>query len=273
MGKSSFKFHQINSSKKIFNKSFIKESSEIIFMPGCSLSGYNEELILNIYDYLRKYIKNIGITFSCCYRPSLMINDDNSFNKYYKKLNETLASNNIKEIITACPNCYKTVKANSKNVKVTFLLDVIKEKGLDGFLLNHYKDLDIKFAIQDSCAIRGENSIYESSRYILDSIGIDYVEFEKNRKNSNCCGAIFVDDTKKIGQINRRCSQTNEKHVICYCETCTKSMIQGNKQSIHILDLIFNKEVINKNCFSQKNQSAMQSWKNRYKLNNRRKYE
>lgn len=257
----------------MFNKTFIEKNSDVVFMPGCSLSGYSEDLILNIYNYLKKHINNIGITYSCCYRPSLMINDEKSFNKHYKKLDEIFINNNIKEVITACPNCYKTIKSKSKDVKVTFLLDVIKEKGIDEDLLNNYKDLDIRFAIHDSCSIRGENSIYESSRFILDSIGIDYVEFEKNRKNSNCCGAIFVDDTKRINQIKRRCSQIDEKYIISYCETCTKSMLEGNKKAIHILDLIFNKDLINKSDFTQKQQSGIQSWNSRYKLNNRRKYE
>ena len=273
MGLASFKFHQINSSNKVFNKTFINENSDVIFMPGCSLSGYNEDIILNIYKYLKKHIKNIGISFSCCYKPSIMINDNKSFNKYYKKLDETLKDNNIKEVITACPNCYKTVKNNSGNVKVSFLLDVIKEKGIDESLLNHYKDVDIKFAIHDSCAIRGENSIYESSRYILDSLGVNYVEFEKNKKNSNCCGSIFIDNEKKINQIKRRCLQTNVEYIICYCETCTKSMLIGDKKSIHVLDLMFNKEIINKKCFTQNQQSSIISWNNRYKLSNRRKYE
>ena len=273
MGKLSFRFHQINSSNKLFSKIFVSENSEVIFMPGCSLSGYNEDVILNIYKYLKYHIPDIGISFSCCYKPSLMIKDKTLFDRKYSKLNETFINNNIKEIITACPNCYKTIKSNSKNVKVTFLLDLIKEKGIDEKLLNHYKDTKINFAVHDSCVIRGNECIYESCRYILDKLGINYIEFEKNRKNSTCCGSIFVDDKKRLEQMKRRCEQASSDYIISYCETCTKTMLQGGKNSIHILDLLFNKEIIDNKKFTQSLSSSIKSWENRYKLNNRRRYE
>lgn len=273
MGKLSFKFHQLNSSNKMFSKTFVNENSEVVFMPGCSLSGYNEDIILDVYKYLKSHIPQIGISFSCCYKPSLMIKDKNSFDKKYSKLEEMFKNNNIKEVITACPNCYKTIKSNSENVKVTFLLNFIKEKGIDKNLLNHYNNVNMTFVIHDSCSIRGNESIYESSRYILNELGINYIEFEKNRKNSTCCGSIFVDDKKRIEQMNKRCNQTTSNYVISYCETCTKTMLQGGKNSIHILDLLFNKDIIDNKKFTQHQISSIKSWKNRYKLNNRRDYE
>ncbi|MGL4914459.1 MAG: heterodisulfide reductase-related iron-sulfur binding cluster, partial [Romboutsia sp.] len=264
MGELSFRFHQKNSSNKLFSKTFVSKNNEVIFMPGCSLSGYNEDIILNIYKYLKYHIPGIGISFSCCYKPSLMIKDKTLFDKNYNKLDETFIKSNIKEIITACPNCYKTIKENSKNVKVTFLLELIKEKGIDENLLNYYKDTKIKFAIHDSCAIRGNQAIYESCRYILDKLGIDYIEFDKNRQNSTCCGSIFVDDKKRLEQMKKRCKQTTSQYVISYCETCTKTMLQGGKNSIHILDLLFNKDMIDNKKFTQHTGSIIKSWENRY---------
>ncbi|CEI73182.1 MULTISPECIES: (Fe-S)-binding protein [Romboutsia] len=273
MSKLPYKIHQISSNNKLFRKTFIDEDADVLFMPGCSLSGYDEKIILNIYNYLRGHIKNIGITFSCCYKPSIMIKDYKSFEKYYKNLDETLNTNNVKKVITSCPNCYKSLSENSKNIEVYFLLDVIREFGLDNRLIGYYSDLNIEFAIHDSCAIRGVESIYISARDILKSLGIKYSEFEKNRSSSMCCGAIFTDNENKKKQLEKRCSQTKSDYTICYCETCVKFMINGGKNSIHILDLIFNEEYLNKDKFTQYNKSSINSWINRYKLNNRRKYE
>lgn len=273
MGKISFKFHQLNSNNKMFKKTFLTDNSHVVFMPGCSLSGYRQDIIIKIYEYLKNHIDELGISLSCCYKPSIMIKDYDSFNKYYKTLDNMLNDNNIKEVITACPNCYKTIKENSKNIKVTFLLEVIKEKGIDKELLNNYIDIEQIFTIQDSCAIRGNESIYESCRFILDQLGIKYIEFEKNKTKSNCCGSIFVDDKKRLEQIKRRCEQTDCDNIISYCETCAKSMLEGGKDSIHILDLLFNEDVINKKMFTQKKISSFKTWENRYKINNRRNYE
>lgn len=268
-----YKLHQISSSKKMFRKSFINENSDTIFMPGCSLSAYNPQIVINIYNYLKYHIKDIGITLSCCYKPSIMIKDNNTFKRNYKKLDEMLNENNIKTIITACPNCYKTITKNSTNVKVVFLLDTIKEIGIDNSFINYYGDINIIFSIHDSCAIRGEKSIYESSRYLLNKLGIKYNEFNKNMENSMCCGAIFTDSKKRIEQLNKRVSQSNSDYIISYCETCVKSMKSVGKNSIHILDLLFNEEIIKKNIFIQVDNSSFNSWVNRYKLNNRRNYD
>ncbi|MPN28994.1 hypothetical protein SDC9_176441 [bioreactor metagenome] len=50
-------------------------------------------------------------------------------------------------------------------------------------------------------------------------------------------------------------------------------MLEGGKDSIHILDLLFNEDVINKKMFTQKKISSFKTWENRYKINNRRNYE
>ena len=260
------KLHQTLSNSKLYNKTSNLEECEILFFPGCSLSTHKQYIIDDIYRYLKKHIKNVGISFSCCFKPSFLVRDMDSFERYYTKLDEKLKDNKINKVIVACPNCYKTIKSNSKQIEVIFLLDIIKEYGIDDDLKGYYNNIDIEFMLHDACAIRGENSIYDSSRYILDELGIKYKEFILNKEKSMCCGEKIKDKVKSEKVLKKRLEGIENDHIISYCQACSKRMLSQDKKSIHILDLLFNEQIINKKEFSQHKVNLVESWINRYKV-------
>ena len=54
-------------------------------------------------------------------------------------------------------------------------------------------------------------------------------------------------------------------NIVCYCESCCESLLNSNKNVLHILDLLFNENVIDKNVFTQNKVSTINKWKMRYK--------
>lgn len=261
------RFHQINSFSPIFSKSLKVNNNNTLFLPGCSLSSYSENIVLKIYEYLKHNYGDIGMTFKCCGKPTLSMGDEDKFKKYYSNLENYIKKENIDEIIVACPNCYNTIKKHSKNVNVRTIYEVISEIGISNDLINNYKGME--FAIHDSCSIRNEKNIHESVRNILKELGITIIEFEKNKKDTVCCGAGgMVGVTNNIialKQMNNRANETKCENIICYCESCCESLLNSNKNIFHILDLIFNEEVINKNIVSQVKTKTINKWITRYK--------
>ena len=136
-------------------------------------------------------------------------------------------------------------------------------------LINHYNDLDIKFSLHDPCPVRYESKIHDSVRLILKSMGIKIVEFDKSRENTECCGSggmLRVTNPKlALEQTNKRASEAKTDTVISYCESCCEAMMIANKNTLHILDFMFNDNVINKSKFTQDKTSTIKKWKNRYK--------
>ena len=261
------RFHQINSFSPLFSKSKNLKNSKAVFLPGCSLSSYSQDIVLKTYKYLNTHYENIGITFKCCSKPTIAMVDIEKFNKYYSGLEKEIHDEGIEEIIVACPNCYNTISKNSKDIKVISIYEVIEKFGIPSELKNNYKNLD--FAIHDSCSVRNESNIHESVRSILRQLGANIIEFENNRENTVCCGAGgMVGVTNKnlaLKQMKNRGYETNCKNIVCYCESCCESLLNCDKNILHILDLLFNENFIDHKKLTQSKSSTVDKWKMRYK--------
>lgn len=268
-GYSVVRFHQINSFSPIFSKKINMSSSQKVFLPGCSLSSYSKDIVLKIYEYLKIQYENIGMTFMCCGKPTLAMGDTEKFEQYYSKLEKQIHDENINEIIVACPNCYNTISKNSKGVKVTSIYEVINEFKIPQKLKNNYKGLE--FAVHDSCSVRKESKIHDSIRDILNELGVSIVEFQNNKKDTVCCGAggmVGITNSEiALKQVQNRVNETNCENIVCYCESCCESLLNGNKNILHILDLLFNEDVINNKKITQSKKRTMDKWKTRYKMN------
>ncbi|WP_042276687.1 (Fe-S)-binding protein [[Clostridium] dakarense] len=269
IGYKTVKFHQTNSFSPIFSKRFINKTSKKIFFPGCSLSSYSSDIVLKTYDYLKSNIDNISLVFECCGKPTLSMGDMDKFNEYYSKLDFMFNENDIYEVIVACPNCFKTIGSHSENVKVRTLWEVIKEYGVPKELQDYYKDVNLGFSLHDPCPVRNESKVHESVRYILESLGVKVVEFDKNKEKSECCGSggMVKVTNKELAnkQTRKRANEAKTENIVTYCEACCESMLSVEKQTLHILDFMFNEDVINKKKFTQDKKSTIKKWSTRYK--------
>lgn len=261
------KFHQMNSFSPVFSKSSNLENSNVLFLPGCSLSSYDKNIVLRSYEYLKLYYKNISITFNCCGKPTLSMGDTYKFKSYYSKLEEIIYKNSIEELVVACPNCYSTISKYNRNIKVTSIYEIISKYGIPTYLINNYKNIDI--AIHDSCSVRKEVDIQNSVREILRSLGINIIEFKNNKENTVCCGAGgMVGVTNKelaLEQMQNRGYETNCNNIVCYCESCCESLLNTDKNVLHILDLLFNETVVNNKVLTQTKTGTISKWRMRYK--------
>lgn len=269
LGYNTIKFHQINSFSPIFSKSYISDNTKKIFLPGCSLSSYSPDIVMKTYDYLKSNIDNISLAIECCGKPTLSMGDETKFKSYYSKLDSMFKENKIEEIIVACPNCFDTIRNSSKDVKVTSLWTVINEFKIPNKLKNNYVNIEKEFSLHDPCPIRYESKIHNNVRSILNDLGVKVVEFDKNREKSECCGAgamvRVTNPAISIKQTKKRASEAKSDTVVSYCQSCCESMMFAGKNSLHILDLIFNDDVINKKNFTQTKTSVIHKWKMRYK--------
>lgn len=100
-----------------------------------------------------------------------------------------------KDMVMTCAGCYKTISSNIGNFyskagqniyHFTQYVDrLIKERKLP--LNNEFK---AKVTYHDPCHLGRHSKVYEEPRNILKKIkGVEFVEMERNRENSRCCGA------------------------------------------------------------------------------------
>ncbi|GAA0731669.1 (Fe-S)-binding protein [Clostridium oceanicum] len=257
--------HQKLSYTNIFKGQFRK--TRVAFMPGCSLSSYNPQIVEKTKDFLSQHIKDIGIILNCCGKPTEAIGKQEKFKEKYKILETDIK--NVDEIITACSSCYSILLKHSKNIKVRSLWEVIPKIGIPEELKNVGKESEILFGIQDACTTRDSFNIHEGIRWILKELGYKFYEPIHTKENTMCCGmgGMVFPANKNIAQkvIKRRAMEFKSDYVVTYCASCRQAMELGDKKSLHILDLIFGKSF---NCdidFKQKQLTIIKSWVNRYK--------
>jgi Fe-S oxidoreductase len=262
-------FHQKSSFSKMFTaktKFNVGEYRKMAFMPGCALSSYSPSLVHDIYVYLNSKMTGINMLQQCCGQPTRIVGDMTRFTEYYSKLSYDIDTMQVDTVITACENCYMSLKEFSPEVKVVSLYEVLADIGIPTDKINAYKSHK-SVALHDPCPTRHETSLHVSVRELLDKLGIDYEEFKNNRKKTECCGSggmLELTNSKlALAQMNSRVNQTKCDTIISYCQSCAESMNRGGKNGIHILDLIFSQDAVDD--FSQKKNNIVQKWYNRYK--------
>lgn len=273
LGNKVVRSHQKNSFSPLFTYKKLDKKVKKVFLPGCSLSAYSSNLVKKVYDYISKNSDDIGFMVHCCGKPTLDMGDVEGFKQYYLKLQKILDDNNIEEVIVACENCYKTIKENSPHIKVTSLWTFINDIGIPNDVKGIYKDDKETFALHDPCPIRDEEHIHEGVRNILKDLGINFKEFKRNRESTDCCGCGgmcgVTNKQLAIEQMKNRANSVEANCIISYCESCVEAMMTGGKKSIHIVDLLFNDEVINNKKFSQRPKNILKKWTNRYLVTKR----
>ncbi|MGL6185288.1 MAG: (Fe-S)-binding protein [Clostridium chrysemydis] len=267
----SVKTHQKISFSKITKNKIKNKSTKKVFIPGCSLSSYNNKIIKNTLDYLKKEEgETLELLIRCCGKPSKDIGDIKSYKENLENLNKELKENNIEEVIVACANCYNTFKDGLKGIKVSSLWNILWDKGLDSNLKDKYKDFKC-VALHDPCPMKKEKKIQDDVRSILKFLGLNVIEFKKNRENTVCCGAggmVLVTNNKLfLKQSKKRANEAECDTIVSYCASCVNTLKTENKKTLHILDFLFNKDVLNRKTTDFKKVSSIEGFKNRITLN------
>lgn len=260
------KLHQLSSFSKLFTASSDYNGNNVrVFIPGCSLTDYSPEIVMKTYKYLNDNLGNTGIILKCCAAPSKISGDKEGFKSYYSQLQKEIDKMRVKEVITACQTCYKTIKENSPGIEVKSIWESINDIGVSQDVMDRYKDLDVVFALHDPCPIRKENIIHESVRDVLNKMGIKIEEFNNCREKTLCCGGKLSIQNKELSlkHMRKRAYEADSNYILTYCESCVKSMKTAGKYSIHVLDLIFDENISSK--FNQQDINYLKKWMNRYK--------
>lgn len=259
-------FHQYFSNKKVFTGILGNVKTKIFFMPGCSLNGYGNDLSLKTYKYLSEHIDNLGLILNCCNKPTLDLGKRALFNKKFHSFVEELKkfNNGDIEIITACQSCFKILKQEAPELKITSLWALFKEFDIPKSEILKGKDSELEFSIKDSCQGLDYNEIQDGIRYIMCRLGY---KFDNPKVSNTCCGLgglVHLSNPNLSNKIKvNSLNQLKSKRVVTYCGGCLGAVNNSSKTAYHILELIFESNETLKNRDSL-NMSTISNWQNRY---------
>ena len=253
-----------------------KKKTKYVFVPGCTVPAYSPLGVENVVRHLKDSLgdENVGAMLQCCGKVTKFMGESELFEERNKKAIDILDDMGAEVIITVCPSCFKVFKETAKNQKVIAYWDLMKNLiGLPEGSKGIGEGSDITFNIHDSCVTRDEPTHHESVRWVLDELGYNWEEIEKNGINTRCCGVggmVCSSNPELYERVyTRRANDFNQDNIITYCGSCRGTMQTAGKDAVHMLDLIFGNTYTKDQEQERGYKSEEEMWANRLETKNR----
>lgn len=243
------------------------KKTKYVLVPGCTVPIHSPKLVEKTLIHLNEVLdQEVGAVLQCCAKPTLMIGEDDKFEKRFAMVQDSIDKTGADVIVTLCPSCYLTFEKYAKQEVISYW-DLIHQKiGLPKNQKGIGESSDVVFNIHDSCPTRNVTSHHDSVRWILKELGYKLEEMNNIRENTRCCGvggmSGCVNPQLQEKVLNRRVNDATSDHIISYCGSCRVSMENGGLDSLHILDLIHGETYMKKDA-NKRNKSGEDGIKSR----------
>jgi Fe-S oxidoreductase len=219
------------------------DTTDVLFWVGCTGALVDRNVAATLS--LVKVMKASGINFAvlgeaegCCGDPSRRAGYEISFDTMATQNIEAFKAHGVKEIITACPHCYNTLKneypqygANLKVVHYTELIADLLKQGK----LKLTKELNSVLTYHDPCYLGRYNKIYSAPREVLQAIPHASIrEMDRSHNQSFCCGGggahMWIEENagRKINEIRiEDAAKTGADTVVAACPYCLQMLEEG----------------------------------------------
>ena len=169
--------------------------AEVLFWVGCN--GALEERNKRVVRALAQILARAGVDFAilgeeeaCCGDPARRLGDEYQFQVLAQKNIELFKNYQVKQIVTACPHCFNTIKNEYPQFGGEFLVQ--HHTQFLSRLEPHFfsgADSTLTVTYHDPCYLGRYNDIYQPGREVLRRLaGMKLVEMERHGAKSFCCG-------------------------------------------------------------------------------------
>ncbi|HHY27530.1 MAG TPA: NAD(P)-binding protein [Desulfitobacterium dehalogenans] len=212
--------------------------SRFVFFPGCQLSGSAPDHVEEVYALLTAHLPGgMGLMLHCCGAPAQWAGEQEMFQKAMADLVKEWESLGRPQLIVACSSCYSLFKEMLPVVSLWEVLNTLE-------LSLPVHNIPYKFAVQDPCTTRHEESIHRAVRELLNKLNCQVEELPFSKELTKCCGFGGLMSFANRGlakEVTVARSQESSLDYIAYCAMCRDRFSAYGKRIVHILDLIFPK--------------------------------
>lgn len=220
------------------------QETSTLFFAGCTMPIRQPETLKKAVKMLGPEKLAVMEHEICCGSYVLRTGYEKEYDELTNRFLKYLDENGIKEIITACPGCYTTIKEklekHGSEIKVTHILEKLVEM-LEKHKLTVKRILG-KVTYHDPCHIGRMEGLIEDPREILRQIS-DFIEMPNHGFDSNCCGAgggvraAFPELSLEIGKKRiEEAKATKAEILISSCPFCEEQFRAIG--SIKVMDII-----------------------------------
>ncbi|MBM7855080.1 Fe-S oxidoreductase [Desulfohalotomaculum tongense] len=216
------------------------DASTFVFFPGCQLSASHSRQVMQVYSYLQeKLTGGVGIMLRCCGVPAEWAGEERLFQSALEEIQTKWREMGQPQLILACPTCYKIFKTHLPEIKILFLWEVFRQKGVpETARRNKIK----KLALHDPCSTRWEKHIHESVRSVIKQLGYEVEELPYNKEKTRCCGyggLMYSSNPELCSEVIERRINESTADYLTYCAMCRDFFASRGKRALHLLDLIY----------------------------------
>lgn len=174
-----------------------KEKTDLVYFVGCVSSYLHPE----IPQAVIKILSSIDADFAlmkeevCCGLPMLQSGQRDIAEELARHNLKIIKKTGAKEVLFSCPGCYKSFKDLPKefglkfDFQPVFIVDYL-ENLIKTDKLKLTKQIKEKVTYHDPCHLGRDMKIYDSPRRLINLIpGLEFVEMERSKEFSRCCGA------------------------------------------------------------------------------------
>lgn len=221
---------------------------EVLYWVGCA--GSFDARAQKVAKAFCEILNKAGISFAilgneekCTGDPARRAGNEFIFQMLALQNIQTLNMYEVKDIVTACPHCFNTIKneypalgGNYNVVHHSQYLNQLLSSGKVKVSGGAFKGKKITY--HDSCYMGRINGEYEAPRSVIESLDVTITELKRSRSTGLCCGAggaqMFKEDEAGEKRINvermEEILETNAEVVVANCPWCI-TMLQDGVQA------------------------------------------
>lgn len=222
-----------------------------VYFPGCTLLTYAPELTRASYFELKKKYQEIALITDCCGLSLFQLGIQSRYEDHVRTVMSKLLSLGVKELVTACPNCYYQLRPilEEAGIKIVTVYEALT--GEEMITKSPAGDGKPVITIHDSCPDRFYGFFADQARQALSEKGYTLVEMTRNRNTTVCCGSggQVTHFRPELAQdlVQSRLAEaekTGADVLVAYCLGCVLnfSKIPGKIKIRHVLNLLLGLE-------------------------------
>ncbi|MCX8181877.1 MAG: heterodisulfide reductase-related iron-sulfur binding cluster [Candidatus Methanomethyliaceae archaeon] len=221
---------------------------KVLYWKGC-MSRFRTKTIADSIERLLTLLNvdytTLGEKEGCCGSVLYRTGQTADALSVSKNTLEKISSLNIKDVVTGCPGCFRTMSQDYTNAfrSVPFKVRHISQFLFDmqGELRGHLRPIEAKVVYHDPCHLGRHMGVYEEPRALIKMIPkVDLLEFKYNRNKALCCGSgggvrsAFPEISLEISKSTLGELPEGTDILVTACPFCKYNFVEGNNRKIKI---------------------------------------
>lgn len=209
--------------------------TDMLFFPGCGLSGYSPELVRKTWDWLNVNVPDCGLLLTCCGGPTYFSGDMKKAAEIREKLTNTVRDMGAEKIMVVCPDCQEQF-LESTDIPTVNIYEV-----LEPIWTENRNPAHKTWEIHDPCKSRPFPEMQAAVRSLAAKAGYEIVDPKNSGKKTRCCGQgglVAYTDGEWANKVQKERADEFDQDFVTYCGACRQTIKAQGHDGVHLLDLL-----------------------------------